>query len=310
MSRGILLRHRAEHLGFRLLRGLVSSLPRSWAQTLGEALGWTAGAVLGVRRTVVEGNLKLAFPDRSRAWRRRVALASYRHLGRELVVTLRLPRETRERILETTEVQGLELLRAALDEGRGLVAFCGHLGNWEVAGAALAARGLPVDSVMHPPQNPFLREELERNRARLGITLHSRESAPRTLLASLRAGRVVGLVADQNAVGSGVVVDFFGAPASTARGPAVLSLRSGAPMWALACRRVDRRPLEYQVICTSLEVARTGDLQKDVMNLTQAAQSALEASVRKTPEQYFWVHKRWKVRRSVPNGPRATVPVQ
>lgn len=288
------LRHRVEYLGFRVFRGLLSVIPSSVALGLGEALGWVIGVVLRVRRRVVDENLARAFPNESEAWRRRVAVASYQHLGREAVMTVRLSRATAEQIRAMTEVQGLVGLEAALASGKGLILVTGHLGNWEVAGAAMAVRGFPLDAVAHGQRNLRFGEELRQTRGRLGMTVISRESAPRRVPASLRQGRAVGLVADQNVAGAGIFVDFFGLPASTARGPAVFALRTGAPIWVGGCIRVQRNPPRYRLEVMPVEVARTGRPDSELHRLTQAIAAAIEHRVREAPEQYFWVHKRWK----------------
>jgi KDO2-lipid IV(A) lauroyltransferase len=120
------------------------------------------------------------------------------------------------------------------------------------------------------------------------------------VLAALRAGGAVGLAADQDAGANGVFVDFLGERASTARGPALFALRSGAPLFAVACLAVEGRPRRYRVHIEEIPCRRSGDLEADVSRLTQAHADFVARFVREAPEQYFWVHKRWKTR---PGGP-------
>ncbi len=302
MSEGVSLRHRLEYGLFRTIRGLVSLLPLPLALALGDALGWISGVLLRIRRDAVDENLLRAFPDAGPAWRRRTAVASYRHLGREAVVTFRLAGVPAERIREMTEFDGLDELLAAVEAGAGVVVVTGHLGNWEMGSACLAARGVPIDAVMHRQRNRRFDEDLRETRGRLGMGIILRDVAPRRVLASLRAGRVVGLVADQNVAGAGIFVDFFGVPASTARGPAVFALRTGAPVFVgVAVRNPEAGP-RYRALVRRVSVALGDDTEENVRRITEATTTALESYVRSYPEQYFWQHRRWKTR------PPATVP--
>ena len=288
------LRHRIEFVGYRALAGAVEVLPEGWALHMGSLLGWLAGVVLRIRRSVVDSNLARAFPDRSASWRRRIAVESYRHLGREAVMTLRLGRASVPQVLARTEMPGIDSVHGALALGHGLLAVTGHLGNWEIAGAAAAARGLPVGGVVRRQRNRLFDEELVRSRTRLGIRTIPRSGAPRDVLGSLRNNEAVALVADQDAGGSGIFVEFLGSPASTARGPALFALRTGAPLFGVASVAVPGTPRRYQVHIEELVQERTGGLDEDIRRLTQAHADFLTRWVRRVPEQYFWVHKRWK----------------
>lgn len=299
MSRGrpATLRDRLEYVGFRLVVGVVRLLPERIANAIGSALGTVVGSVLRIRRNVVDANLERAFPDRTSEERRALARASYRHLGREAVATFRLAYESAERIRERTEVEGFDALRAAREAGRPCLLVTGHLGNWEVGGAALAARGLPVDGIALTQRNPLFDRELVRTRARLGMRIIPRGGAGGAVRRSLSEGRVPGFVGDQNAGRRGVFVDFFGAPASTARGAGLFAVRGGAALFAgAALRRDPGTPARYLVRIEEIEVPRTGDAEDDVRRATAAHTAALERWVREAPHQYFWVHKRWKTR--------------
>jgi KDO2-lipid IV(A) lauroyltransferase len=290
------LKHRAEFAAFRVARGMLGLLPEPVALALGEALGWLVGVVLRIRRGVVQANLERAFPDRDAAWRRRTAVASYRHLGRESAATFRLGHLPGRWILAATEVAGLEALQRALERGRGAVVVTGHLGNWEIGGAAVAARGIGVDAVVLVQANRLFDRDLAETRGRLGLRVVSRGSAPREILRSLGRGRVVALVADQNARRAGIFVDFFGHAASTFRGPALFSVRTGAPLFLGVALRSSRHPQRYRIVLEEVEVELSGDLDADVEALTAAHTRALERWVRQAPDQYFWQHKRWNTR--------------
>jgi KDO2-lipid IV(A) lauroyltransferase len=295
MSRGR-PKHAIEYALFRLLAGAIRVLPEGWALRAGGALGWFAGVVLRIRRRDVDRHLEIAFPENTPAWRGRTARRCYVHFGRESVAIFRLADVDREDLVARTTVSGLEEVRASLDEGRGAVLVTGHLGNWEIGGAVLSALGLPVDAVAKGMANRRFDADLKETRERLGMRVIDMAVAPRAVLKSLRSGRVVALVADQNAGESGVFVPFFGRAASTARGPALFALRSGAPIVLGTCLRESGWPQRYRLDLKRVEVAPTGDLEGDVVRLTREHTAALEQAVRDAPEQYFWQHKRWKTR--------------
>jgi len=293
------LKDRAEFAAYNTASVLLRTLPEPWAVGLGGALGRLAGGPLRVRRAVVDDNLAHAFPERDAAWRRRVALDSYDHLGREAVVALRLGREPAEHVLARTDVHGLEALVEAA-RGPGVVMATGHLGNWEIAGAAVALRGVGVDAVAVRQRNRLFDASLVSNRERLGIHVIYRGGAGAALFRSIRGGRVPALLADQDAGRNGVFVEFLGRTASTPRGPALLALRTGARLFGGACLVMGGRPRRYRIELEPLDVERTGDQAEDLRRLTEAHAAFLARFVRRAPEQYFWQHRRWKTRPSAP----------
>jgi KDO2-lipid IV(A) lauroyltransferase len=292
------LRHSLEYGSFRLLRGFWGLLPETLVVRLAALAGTFAGTVLRIRRRDVDAHLERAFPDRSRSWRNRVARASYAHLGREAATLFRLPRWSMERLLERVTFEGLDDVRRAMELGRGVVLLTGHLGNWELAGAALAARGIPLDVVGKGMANRSFEADLFETRERLGMRVIEMTRAPKGVLRALGEGRVVAIVGDQNAHRGGVFVPFFGLDASTARGPALFAIRTGAPTFYGAAVREPGRVGRYLVRLREMPFEPTGDLEMDVQALLTAYLGALEQSVKAAPEQYFWQHKRWKTRPS------------
>jgi len=289
-------RHRIEYLAYRLAVGLLRRMPEGLALRLGEALGWMAGILLRIRWRTVLDHLRHAFPDRDRRWRRRVARRSFRHLGREAVATFRLGRMGPGQIRERTTVEGFEALEEALDRGKGAIVVTGHFGNWEIGGASLAVRGIPLDVVAQRQRNPLFDQDLNRTRNRLHMRVIERKKAPREVLRSLREGRCVAIVGDQNLRRGGVFVDFFGRPASTARGAAIFALRTGAPLFLGLARREPGSSQRYRVALEEVVFVPSGDGDEDVRRLTEAHTRHLEEAVRSRPEQYFWQHRRWKTR--------------
>lgn len=288
------LRHRLEHVAFRAARAAWSALPERVAMASGAALGAIVGSLLRFRRRDVDRHLTWAFPDRPPAWRARVARACYRHFGREAVATLRAGRWSAEELRERTRMVGLDDFRAAAAAGAGVVLLTGHLGNWELGGAAIAARDVPLDVVGKGMSNRRFQDDLFAQRERLGMRVIEMGEASRRALRSLAEGRVVALLGDQSAHGGGVLVPFFGRPAVTARGPALFAVRSGAPVFVAFALRDGGWPARYGIRFERLSLAPTGDVEEDVLALTRAYTRALEVAVQAAPEQYFWQHRRWK----------------
>jgi KDO2-lipid IV(A) lauroyltransferase len=273
-------------------RGALSSLDGlSWPAALrvGAALGEAVG-MLGIRRGVARANLALAFPERSPAERDAVLAAHYRELGRIAAEYGRLPRLARTPEGEVVAgVEGGDTLRALA--GRGVLMLSGHLGNFELL-AAWLSRFNPVDFLVKPMSNPAVEATVDRLRRDAGVGVISTHGGVKQVVRALRAGHWIAVAGDQDARGHGVFVPFFGRLASTAEGPARLSLQTGAPIVYGACRRLPdgRHHL-------ALDPPQWGQGKADdagVLALTAWHTARLEARVRETPEQWFWLHRRWK----------------
>ena len=288
------LAHRVEYLLARTLERSVSGLPERMADRLGAGIGRVVQSPLGIRQEVVEDNLRHAFPEADEAWIQRTVRAAYAHLGRESAAILRLSRLEPEAIVERTQTRGWDQLTGALDEGRGVLLVTGHFGNWEIAAAAVAARGLPIAAIVRRQGNLLVDARLDALRRRLGVETVSQRDAPSRVPRILRRNGVVGIVGDQDARRSGVWVPFFGRPASTHRGPALFALKLGAPVFACTARRLPGPEVRYEVSGERVPVERTGDLEADVQRVTADIAARLEAAIRAAPEQYFWFHRRWK----------------
>lgn len=286
--------HRLESLAFRLARGALWALPESLALRLGSATGVVVGSVLRVRRADVDRHLGWAFPDEPPSWRRRVARESYSHLGREAVVLFRRGGWSAARVVERTTMVGFEAFREAATAETGLVLLTAHLGNWEIGGASIVARGIPLDVVAKGMSNGGFQEELFAARERMGMRVIEMGDAARESLRTLRRGEVVALLADQSAHRGGVALPFFGRRASTARGPALFAARSGAPAWLAFAIRDPGPGQRYTVTFEPLPFAPTGRPEADAEALMGAYARRLEEAVRAAPGQYFWQHRRWK----------------
>ena len=277
-----------------LTRGALAGLRAlSWerARAVGERLGGVVRR-LGLRRRVAEENLALAFPQWSAIERQRMLREHYRELGRVVAEYAQLDRLARAPLGEViVEARGLERIEPL--RGRGAILLSGHYSNFELMGATVA-RLNPVDFLVKPLSNPGVERLIARRRAEAGVGCISTNDGTRGVYESLAAGRWVAIVADQDARRHGLFVPFFGVPASTAAGPARVSLKTGAPLvMGFAVRRPDGR-IDVEVE-GPLQVPEPG-APDAVARLTALHVAVLEARVRARPELWFWLHRRWKTR--------------
>lgn len=291
LDRRVTLKHRIEYAGFAAVVRLAASLHPNTAQKIGASLGALAHSGLRIRRDLVDRQLRAAFPGAGDEWLRVIAKRAYGHLASEALASIRLGSLTPEQLIEMTTDPGIEAFRSAMADGKGAVIMSGHVGNHEIAAAALAARGFPVDVVVQRQGNPLFDRALNDARMKHGLGIIDRSKAQRKALKSLRAGRAVAFAADQDAGRNGVFVPFFGRPASTHRGAALFAVKTGAPVFIGAAIR---NGAGYRGLIERLEVDRTGPVDDVVYNLMAAFTKRLEEVVRSAPDQYLWMHRRWK----------------
>jgi KDO2-lipid IV(A) lauroyltransferase len=288
------LAHRTQYAA---LRGTVTALERlSWrrAGDVGAVLGLLGYRPLGVRRHVVERQLAAAFPEMPADEVRRIARAAYAHLGRVTTEAAIVPALGRDRVLELfEEPSGWEHVAAAQAAGRGMLLVSGHIGNWELGGAYIAARGVGIDVVARRMGNPLFDSYITSTRTRLGMQVVHDADAVRRIPRATREGRAVALLVDQGVKGlASSYVPFFGRPAKTPRGPAVFALRLGVPtIFAAVIRQPSGR---YKFFFEPVVVRDTGDRERDTDAIVAGYTAQLERFVRSAPEQYFWHHRRWK----------------
>jgi len=292
--------HALETLLVQALARCVRALAWQGSLGLGERLGDLAHG-LGLRRGVAEDNLARAFPERSAGERATILRAHYRELGRVVAEYARLSelaRAPRGRVF--ANVRGLEHFEAL--RGRGAILLTGHFGNFELGGAMLGQLHA-VDVVVRPLSNPGVEALLARERERAGLTAIPADRGIRRVYESLRAGRWVAMVGDQDARHHGAFVPFLGRPASTALGPARIALATGAP---ILMGFVTREPDGRLILDVEPPLEVDDPAAPDAaLRLTALHTARLEAHVRERPEMWFWLHRRWKTKPQVAPPPVA-----
>jgi KDO2-lipid IV(A) lauroyltransferase len=265
--------------------------PRALEGPLSAALGGLLFATY--ERSVALSNLERAFPEWSAGRRRRTALASYRHTARALLEVLHSDRYGDEGLRDRVEIEGIELLADPVAEGRGALLLTGHYGNWEWLARRVAGEGLPFTALYKEPKDPDLGERLRSARAGSGVEYVPHEDV-RTSLRRLRAGRVLGIVMDQEPkrLGDGAVAPLFGLPTLTFVAPFRLARLTGARVVTAFCRGVG--PGRYRAVFEPFEPSGDPDPDRAAAADAAAFNARLEAAIRAAPEQWTWTYRRWK----------------
>jgi len=290
------LRYRLEYALAWLLIKFVGMLPRPMARALGISIAWTVYLLHGKLRRVGMRNLELAFPDQSRAARKKILRGVFTSLGRHAAEVCLFPKYTRENVSKTVVYEGFENFERAMARGKGVLFLTGHLGAWELSAFAHSLYGHPLNIVMRPLDNPYLDRLTLRYRTMHGNKAVDKDFA-RGLIAAMRAGKTVGVLMDTNMIASqGVFVDFFGIPACTASGIARVALKTDAavvPGFTIWDPQLQKYRLRFD---PAVKLIRTKDRAADVVANTAQFTKVIEDYVRRYPDQWLWVHRRWKTR--------------
>ena len=299
------LRHWFEYVALRAASGMLGALPLAAALRVGELAALVAYVLDRPHRRVGMRNLEIAFPDKRVVERRRILRASFLNLGRMAAELAHLPRLSVERLRDMVRFADEDWWREAIswERSTGVLVLSGHFGNWELLVFAHGMRGHPVHMVHRTIANPLVDRWLNALRARAGTKAIRKREAARAVLAALHDRGLLVLPFDQNSTrGLGVFVDFFGVPASTNAGLARIALRTDAPIVPVFIVREGRTARHRVHVLPIMQVERTDDPVSDVVRNTRRFSAVFEEMVRRYPEQWFWVHKRWKTR--PPGAPR------
>ncbi|MBN2289752.1 MAG: lysophospholipid acyltransferase family protein [Candidatus Glassbacteria bacterium] len=286
--------HPLEYALFRVVMALVVVCPHRAARLLGRGLGTAAWGVLGVRRKEVLASLGLAFPEKSPAELAGIGACCYRSLGEFFIEMFRIHRLSTDWMQRHIDFQGREVLDSALAGGRGVINVTFHYGNWELMGAFAARLGYPLDVIARSQQNRFFQRYVAAAREACGMRLFPVSASPGKVARSLREGRIVSFLADQDSHHQGVFVDFLGRPASTPKGPALFAHKTGAPV--VLSLMIPRGDGKYTLRFEPVPRPETGNREEFIFRMTAYFTGRLAEQVRSRPEYWFWPHRRWKTR--------------
>ena len=291
------MRQRLEYaLAWPIIRTLAI-LPRPLARAAGINFALTVYLLHFRLRQVGMRNLELAFPEKSGREHAQILRGEFTSLGRQLAEVCKFPQYSIENIDEIVVYDGFENYERALARGKGVLFLTGHIGGWELSAFTHSLHGHPVHIVMRPMDNVYLDRLIRGYRTLHGNKTVDKDDFVRGLLGAMKQGETVGILMDTNMTPpQGVFVDFFGIPACTATGLARIALRTDAalvPGFTLWDPGLGKYRLRFD---PALELIRTNDIEADVIANTQLFTKVIEDYVRRYPEQWLWVHRRWKTR--------------
>ena len=291
------LRHRFEFTVVRLFVGLLATLPRTTSRSLGAAIGTVAYHALKRLRETGQRNLQLALPELSTARRTAILKQLYRNLGYQLAEFCQMSSYTAETARDLIRYEGLNHYLDARGKGKGVLVLTGHLGAWELSSFHHSLVGYPMGMVIRRLDNPLVDEFVNHIRCLHGNRVLHKDDFARGLLASMKAGETVGILMDTNMTPpQGVFVPFFGRLAATASGLARVALKTGAAvvpgflLWEASERRY---VLHFG---PRIDLIQTGDSEADAIANTANFTAIIESYIRRYPDQWLWMHRRWKTR--------------
>lgn len=279
-------------------------LPRSLARLIGAIIGKVAYLGLGRLRRVGVTNLRLAFPEKTEAEREALLRAEYLHLGHLLAEFCLMPTYTPDRASRFIRYEGLDNYLRARDRGKGVLVLTGHLGAWELSSFYHSLMGYPMGMVIRRLDNPLVDRLVNTIRCMHGNRVLHKDDFARGLIASMRSGQTVGILMDTNMTPpQGVFVPFFGVEACTASGMARVAAKTGAavlPGFLLWHADEQKYVLHFG---DEVPVISTEDAEGDALVNTANFTAVIESYIRRYPDQWLWMHRRWKTRPAGEKGP-------
>jgi KDO2-lipid IV(A) lauroyltransferase len=287
------MRYRFEYLAVKTLRALVSVMPDALVRAIGRLVGLAFHTFDRAHRRIAERNLARALPTRTARERRAIARGTFEHFGRLLMELLKFSTLSPDEMLARIEFDGEDRVRLAYEHGKGVLFFTGHFGFWEIHAIAHALRFEPIGVVARALDNQPLNRLLEDIRQRTGNAVIYRQGTIRRVMRMLHAGQGVALLIDQHIQGrDAVYVEFFERPAATTSALAALAFRTGAPVvpvFALPLRRG-----RYRMIYEHPVEPPRADTDEAIREFTQRCTDVLEMYVRRHPDLWLWMHRRWR----------------
>ena len=288
------------YLEYQVLLGigfLIRHLPRPMILRLGRLVGDFIYYCVPVRKAVVIDHLEQAFPEKSIAEIRKIARGTYQNLGMNVLEHLCMPMLSIEEIRCIVDLADEQILVQALERKRGVIIVGGHLGNWEYSSSALSANGYRFGVVVAKISNKYLDKKINEHRQATGGEMIPKKSSTKAVIRILRDNGTVGMLIDQNQNRGGTFVDFFGRPCSTAKGPALMALKTGASIIFFAAIRQPDGTIRVAFEPVDIDY-QAGPTDENIRDITQRCTSRLEHYSRLYPDQWFWMHRRWKTRPS------------
>ncbi len=282
-----------EYVVTRTIVFILQFLPLSLVSRIGSGVGWFIHYVIPIRRTVAHTNLRIAFPEKSQQEIKKICRNTYRNFGMTFLEYLCLSSMPQEKLGNLVKFSPPRLLHDLMAQNKGCIGVTAHFSSFELMGVSFAHAGIPVDIVVKAMKNPYVEKLVDSMRSKTKIGVIKVKDGFGMVSKSIAQKKVVGLVADQNAGSKGIFVPFFGVESSTPAGPAILAVRSNAPMFVSMNIRTGRAAYRAEFQSISYENLPEKNDEK-IREITMRYTSVIESYIRQYPDQYFWMHKRWK----------------
>lgn len=270
---------------------LFQALPRAWAIGLGERVCLLLSTVIAKRHALILDNLAQAFPEKCGTEQARIAGAVWRNLGRTAVEFVRITDYVRCPIEEVLEVEGREYMEQAMREKKGVILLSAHFTNWELTGSFVQRQFGSMTAIARPIRNPYVERWIQRKRSAGGMRIIPVQEAVKASLKCLRANAIIGILIDQSLSLGSLPINFFSRPALTTTLPALLHLQTGAPILTTYTLRDGDR---FRQIFQPITLPSVPDKTDRIGAYTQAINAYFEDLIRRYPENWFWIHNRWK----------------
>ncbi len=283
------------YYGLRILVIIASKLPMNIGVRVGGFLGRLVYYILHKERRKTINNLKRAFPEKGNTELKKIAKGCFASLGKGLFELINLPKINKNNLDKIVKVEGEAHVKEALSKGRGFIFITGHVGNWEIMGAVFGIKGYKVNVIAAPLYDNRINELLIRQRAvhNVRVILRGSQNIKREIIKALHNNESLSMLIDQDTKVPGIFVDFFGRQAYTPLGAASIALRTGSPvLMGFITRQSDNT--HKITIGPTLNLINTGDRESDIRENTLLFTKIIEEQIRKTPEQWVWMHNRWK----------------
>lgn len=293
MQKNALWKNRIEYTALKSVAQIIQKLSSLSSIKLGRMLGLFVYYFVPIRKSVAINNIKLAFPGKSDKEIERIARGTYENFGQTFFEFLHTPAREPGDFIKRCRIYNKKLLYRSFESGKGTLLMSGHFGNWEYIAALICSLGFPLTVIARPQKNRLVDNLINKYRQKAGIETVSLGMGVREFLRALRANKFVALLADQDAHREGVFVDFFNRLSATAPGPALFSLKTGATI--VFATSVLKKNGSYNIYFEEIKSHDLVGITSDnIRILTQRHAAKLEEKIRKWPDHWFWMHRRWK----------------
>lgn len=281
----------------RFLLGAFATLPHQTSYKVAAIVARLGYTIARRQREAGMRNLQLALPDLSDKQRRQILRSVFENLGRLLVEFSRFPKLTKKNISQLVEYEGFDNYLEGYRRGKGILYLTAHIGAWELASFSHSVYGYPLKHLVRPIDNSMIDDLITSFRTSAGNQVIQRNDAAREVLKALSKNQAIGILMDQNTTREeGIFTNFFGVPAATTPGLATFAIRSGAAVIPAYIRWDNARKRHILRFEAPLDLINSGDRRTDIIENTKMFNEVLEGFIRRFPEQWLWIHRRWKTR--------------